>query len=265
MRLIDFEYDGLRLSDLDCLPCSFDGGEDVVSVGNTVSFTTVRPPKSDRHRQVSFQFEEPFQRTISIAKDPCKTDVDAFTEEEIGKVMMWLNRTEFNKFRPFYDDDSFPNVYYNASFNISLIYMGGNVVGFQLELDTDSPYAYSEPVTVNGTNSVTVVNDSDVLYPIPCTVKITAHSSGRLVLNNSLESNSQVEIEKVTAGEIITLNGDSKIITSSINHQKLYNEFNYNFIKLTRTMSDKNNVISSNIDCSIEVTYIPVKKVGLIV
>ena len=60
------------------------------------------------------------------------------------------------------------------------------------------------------------------------------------------------------------MDGEHKIITSDKNHKNLYNDFNYNFFDIDVSEYDGNeNTYEVSIPCEITVTYIPIRKVGV--
>ena len=78
--------------------------------------------------------------------------------------------------------------------------------------------------------------------------------------------NNVMIVKNCRANEIITLHGKTKMIESSLaGHTKLYNDFNYNFIRIINTFDNNVNTFTSTLPCEITISYSPIRKVGLIV
>lgn len=271
MQMIDFEYNGEKLSDRGLMLCNFDGTSDEVEVGNAVSINKVRTPNSNKSMAVGYSYDDDFSRPFSICKNICNGNDDlVISDTELNGIMRWLNRKRFCKFKPIYDDESFKNVYYNGTFNISLVKMGDKVIGLNLTLNTNAPFGYVEPLTYNytfnDTNTAFVINDtSDEIGHLYCDVTIKCLEAGDLKITNSLDINNVVMINNCVADETITLRGEQKLITSDKAHKTLYNDFNYKYIRINNTYEDVRNVFRANLSCEITITYSPIRKVGLVV
>ena len=70
-------------------------------------------------------------------------------------------------------------------------------------------------------------------------------------------------IKNCTLNEIITFDEYLNMSTTSSGH-KLFNDFNFVFFRISNSYNDRNNTISVNLPCEIEIEYYPiVKGVGL--
>lgn len=269
MYMTDFQYDGQKLSDFDCIIASAQSAfETSVSMGSQLSFETVTNNNSFRNNIITSTYQNPLSLSFDIIKDPCKHSSDfSFSDEEIRKFMTWLNRKQYYKFKPFYDNFNFYDLYYNGTFDtIKCIYCGENVIGLTLNLLTDSPWGYGEPIVSTGDGKVSIYNDSDQvgrLYPIRFV--ITCNNSGTVCIYN-LEDQLQrkTKIKNCVVGEVLTLDCQNKVITSNKIHEKLYNDFNYVYPSLIKTYSSTKNVFVDDLGSSMEVTYSPIRKVGVI-
>ena len=186
------------------------------------------------------------------------------------KLMRWLNRKEWCKFKPIYDDLSFPNVYFMGTFTeISTINKGGVVCGLALTFTTNAPFGFMEfednTFTVSSVNGTfTIYDESDELgnkYPDKVTIRM--NNGGDFSLTNSLNERTTT-IKNCVANEVITLDCINKIITSSVSHERLYNDFNYVYPMLTNTDTDSKNVFTATLPCVVTFEYKPIRKVGII-
>ena len=265
MKSYDFEFDGQLLSEFGFIICSFDSdGIKDVSNGSEITFNTVPTLQGAKHELTSIEYNDCLTATIQICKHPCITNDIEVTLDETRALMRWLNRKDYHKFR-LLDDDERINYYYEASFNVSRIELGGKIVGFELELFTNRPYALQEPISIliknlqeNGVKKfISKSDDEGYIYP---EMKITIEQDGDLEIYNSLE-NRTMRIANCVSGEIIKLN--YPMIESSIETHKIQNDFNWKFFRIANVYRDTINEITISIPCTIEMKYTPVVKVGI--
>ena len=142
MKATDFLFDDHYLSDFKCIICNFgDGGEETISNGSNIEFTSINPAASPFWHHYSTKYTEPISATIQICKFNCDDFNDnVFSPTEISNIMRWLNREDgYHKFKLVNDDC---NYFFMAQINVSQIVIGGNCVGFELTITTDKPFAY---------------------------------------------------------------------------------------------------------------------------
>ena len=59
MKVYDFEYDGLVLSDMGYMLCEFDfNGEKTISNGSQITFNTVKTRHGQKHELTSIEYTE---------------------------------------------------------------------------------------------------------------------------------------------------------------------------------------------------------------
>lgn len=269
MRAIDFEYDGTLLSDYDFIICKFDyaSGADVVDAGSNITFNTISRDKGKSNLLTGTRYDERIQASFDICKNP-----DLFTDMEISNdeyrdIFRWLNRREFLKFRIVDEDSDDDLCYYNASFNVDKINIHETLYGMRLTMETDSTFGYGEEesVVINVTNpslTYNLYNISDEIGDLFPVVKITCNASGDLTIKNET-ANCMTVIKNCTLGEIITLDNANQLIETSSAGHYLYNDFNFEFFKITNSFLNRNNVISASQNCKIEISYYPVIKGSL--
>lgn len=147
MKAYDFEYDGRTLSSFDMVICSFgDKGLDTVSNGSHIVFNTIPTLCGSKYELTSSEYDECLETTIQICKNSCKSDVSEISTIEFRELTRWLNRKKFLKFKIL--DEDHIDLYYEASFNISRIEINGKLIGLELEVVTNRPFALSEPKTL---------------------------------------------------------------------------------------------------------------------
>lgn len=267
MKALDFEYDGLRLSDFGFMICSFDSkNSDTVSNGSQIKFNTSPILHGAKHLLTNSEYDECIETTFAICKNPCTTesnDIEAISVDDMRDIMRWLNRKDFHKFKLL--QDGYENIYFDGSFNVNNIIRNGDVVGFELNLKTNRPFALHEPITFNfeitSNNEKRKINDiSDEIGFIYFDAEIICNADGDLIIHNDIEDR-QLIIKNCKNGEIIKLN--QPIITTSISSHKIQNDFNFNFLRIANTFNQRINCLTFSIPCSVKLTYTPIRKVGI--
>lgn len=265
MKAYDFSYGDKNLSDFGFILCNFDGskGFETVSDGCQITFNTVPVLGGSKHNLTSVKYEECLEDVWQICKYSCKGDIQEITETEHREITKWLNRKKFIKLKIL--DESHIDIYYNASFNVSKIEFNGKLVGFELEVKTDAPFAFKEPRTINIKNTENngkhSINDTSYeegyIYPY---VEITMTSSGDLDIYNSMEDRTTC-IKNCEIGEVIIM--DYPVIQSSNSSHNIQNDFNWVFFRVANTYENSRNDLTVSMPCEIKATYSPIVKVGL--
>lgn len=289
MYATNFEYDGQYLRDYGYMLCDFGGSSNIeeVSAGSEITFNTVATHRGKKFALPGTEYEDYITSTFYICKDPCEYDDMVITDEEVRMLMRWLNRRRFLPFRfADYGEDTPVNVslgsvkvsqgtltvvyrdwwscYYDASFNIEKVVSDKNVVGLKLNMITNRPFGYAaeEKISwaVTNTSSVYTLTDlSDEIGHIYPSLEITCNESGKLTLYNSLE-NCTMEISGCSAGEVITIDGPTHIISTSYASHKIYDDFNFEYFRIGNTPTSRANQIKSSLKCTIVLRYNPLVK-----
>lgn len=264
MKSLDFEYDGLTLSDMGYMICKFGSdGLQTISNGSQITFNTVSTLHGAKHELTSVEYDGCLEATIQICKNPCFCEDIEITLKDVRKLSSWLNRKEFLKFKLL--DDEYLNLYFEASFNINKIESDGKIVGLELNMITNRPFALQETkiITIknleeNGVKTINDVSDAEgYIYPH---MEITINQDGDLSIYNDLEERTML-IKNCKVGEVITL--DYPIIKSTLNSHKIQNDFNWSFFRIANTFKNKCNELTISIPCTIKLSYSPIAKVGI--
>ena len=269
MYAIDFNYDGLSLSDFGFIICDFSpsDGANILDDGTLLQFSKVSYHSGKRWGLTDTKYESCIQTTFDVCKNPDTINPDEMriTDDEYRDIVRWLNRREFKRLYFIYDDTENKDFrYYNASFNISKIKIAEVLYGIRLTMETDKPFAYGSEIKNNWavTNSSTRFKLTDLSdeigYTYP-TLKITCNQAGNLSIYNDRDSRTVV-INNCSAGEVITINGEIQTISSSFNAHKISNDFNYEFPKIINTMDNRDNYFRFSLPCNVEISYLPIVK-----
>jgi len=271
MHMVDFSYAGKRLSDCGCIITNLNTSDsDSVSLGSNLTFETLKNSSTYINRIVKVDYAEPITITFDICKNPCDGIMNFYNDNEISYIMRWLNKKSYEKFRPIYDDNSYSEIYFKGSFNVTAIYIGGKVIGFTLNFTSNSPFGYENERELDikiddNNNTFTFFNNSDEYgYLYPTKFVITCKSSGDFSMSNNIDNNI-VTIKNCTNGEVITLDCYNKIIRSSLDRTTLSNDFNYSYPRFVVNENTNENVFTVSLPCEIAITYSFVRKAGVIV
>jgi phage-related protein len=272
MLITDFEYAGERLSDFGCIVCCINTtAPDSISLGSNITFNTIKNNGTNISRLITTKYDEVYTCTFDIGKFYCSDPNDnELSDIELSRLMRWLNRKEYHKFKPIYDNAQYDNVCFYGSFNATAIKLAGKVIGLTLTFTANSPFGYEDETEYN----YIIENSGDMFYLYDTSdelginyfkkVIITCTTSGDLTIANTNENRNTV-IKNCVAGEILTLDCENKIITTSKeSHTKLCNDFNYNFPRLFNTYENRENIFTVSIPCEINIKYSPIRKVGVI-
>ena len=269
MNAVDFHYDGLYLSDFGYMICSFDGGNspETISMGSEITFTQSPVSNGRRFMITSASYDSCIEAEFSICKDPdVFTDYEErfFTVEEQQELMRWLNRTDMHRFAPV--EDEIVDIFYEGSFNLSKIELNGNVIGMNLHFISNRPFGFATDIEhrfeVAAGGSYIVRDGSDEIgYDYPY-MKIKMKNSGTLTITNSFDGRSTI-IKNCVSGETITMK-DMIIESSDVAHQgTIMNDFNFLFPRICNSYDNLDNKFTFSLPCEVEITYKPIRKVGI--
>lgn len=264
MRAYDFSYGDKSLSDFGMIICRFDSvGLDTVDDGAEISFNTISTLGGLKNEIVSTEYEDCLESTLQICKHSCVSGIQEITESEHRELTKWLCRKHFLKFKIL--DENHIDLYYEAIINVSKIELNGKLIGLELNIRTNRPFALKEPRTINIKNLVHngkySLNDTSYeegyIYPY---TEITINESGDLDIYNALEDRN-THIANCVAGEVIIM--DYPVITSSLSSHNIQDDFNWDFFRVANTYENSRNDLTISIPCTIKVRYSPIVKVGL--
>lgn len=264
----DFEYDGRLLSSFGFILCTFDSsGISTPDSGAKISFTKVSKKNGAKFFLAGTKYESCIQSQFSICKNP-----DVYSENdmrisdvEYREIARWLNRHQFHKFRLVnYDDFDGIHCYFMASFNLDKIILNGRTVGIQLTMETNAPFGYGDivrqTITAAAAGQTFSVHDSsdDEGHTYP-NLEITCSADGDLELEN-LTENVKMVVKNCVSGEVLTVDGDTLGIASSVASHKLEKDFNFIFFRIGNSFASRVNQVKVSIPCTIRLSYEPIIK-----
>lgn len=269
MKLVDFEYDGIKASDFGLRPCYFESDDTEITPVEDIDMHLVKAAHADSFYSCYAGYNDAITFTLGIVTNPCEADFDEapLPQEKITDLYRWLTRKRFKKFKPIFDDESFQNVFANVTFNITPHTAMGQVIGFSLQGITDAPFAYYEEQRVQSNpdeNFLIFIDNSDMEGHIYLDAEITIKSAGDFELINEQEPKKKTVIKNCEAGEVITFDGKRKQISSNKAHPKLMNDFNWFFPRAVNRWNERVNIFTANLPFQMNVRYFPICKGGLL-
>lgn len=262
MAFVDFEYAGQYLSDFGFMVCDFNSNDmNTISNSSTLTLNTVPMNNGSKFLLTSSKYDECVSSTFSICKNVCDYKDLSINVEENSRIMRWLNRKEFCKFKSM--DDEYLNIYFNSTFNVNRVVINGKLIGYELQMLTDSPFGYREPMEysflVSNKDDVKMIIDtSDDIGFIYPHIEIILLEDGDLIITNEVE-NRKTEIKGCSKHEKITM--DYPIIKSNISNHNIMNSFNFEFFRIANTYDERINRIFFSLPCEVFISYSPICKV----
>lgn len=281
MLMIDFIYDKIRASEMGLTIGSFDYVTDETwNIGNKINPNPTKAIQSDHYWSIGPEYNQgqsPYETDFSVCRDPC-TIVDddgslekyAFSEFEIERIVSWLNRKTYHRFEAVYEDHDYDTCFYMATFNVELIKVGEYVVGFQLHMMTNAPYAWGNREQFKGVidpdHPMTIKtrsHDSGFQY---IEARITPLESGHLEITNEADPGYVTVIENAVAGNTYYMPEHIKQLYLEGNgeHPWLFDDYNWCPIRFVNQFRNHKNIFHSTLPISINWTYCPIRKVGFV-
>ncbi len=267
MHCINFTYDGESAEEHGVMICSFDGAEDgTFTAGSKVEMSTVKAPNRNRWMRTNAVYSEQLTFSFSICKHTCNSvEKDMFfSAEDQARITRWLCRKNFYYLS--FDQEGFENIYYHAFLTVERRLAGGLVIGYDITATCDAPWGYSNKRhAVVNSEKTRIFNASDEVGGLlPEEVKIKVAAAGDVSITNLMtkETPTNVQVTKIAnccAGEIITLT-DRLSIYSNTAHVNLYNDFNWEFVRLYSQYSAGMNEFALENCKQMEITWREVRK-----
>ena len=151
-----------------------------------------------------------------------------------SEILSWLiGRKSFKKLK-FHNDDWEDFDYYCVFTSSSTIYVNGECHGFRLTGNFDSPFARGVPTTAtttSGTHTVTIRNKSDIRdgYTYP---KVEFSGSSISIINTTDSATRAFAFSGLANNETLTVDCETKTITSNLGGEKLSNFTSKNWLRL---------------------------------
>ncbi|RKJ52300.1 hypothetical protein D7X25_15605 [bacterium 1XD42-8] len=264
----DFILGTFRLSDYGMILASFDmGGSVEDSLG--MSRSTVEAFLGDSPVPVYLGegYTDKLRPQVTFVKNPkmYKGSKMYFSEKECRNIFRTLTGIQGYEWMKVINPEDEDDIWYRGKINdVNVKRVNGMVVGIILMMECDSCLGWSNETKIHlsflANQPIRIhSNTDDLCHYIYPHVTIKAKNPGTLRLTNHTD-NYTTEIKNVKANEEIILDSKHELISSSLVHPLLLNDFNLHWVRL---LPDENE-LSINMDAVISFVYrVPRKAVLL--
>lgn len=263
-----FTFNGKSSETFGIVSADFDNsGLEDFSAGTQTEFETESNYDGSKWYSVSNKYNEPLEMELQLIKNPCSNEYKYFTRNEVRAILSWLCSPY--DYQPFKIDNKF---FYGMNFQAKFInpqykVIGEKVCGLQITVKMEHPFALSDDIkykkTFNGSGTMTLFNHSDefdkCLYPQK--VIITALSNGKISIHNNNNENKYISTEftNCVTNEVITMNSDERMLSSTNTSTPITERFSKNWIRL----SPNENIFTVTGNCTIEFIYNEIRRIGV--
>lgn len=205
------------------------------------------------------------QQSPVLSYDVQFTSPDELMAEDIRIIEAWLfGQTQYQKLQIMQYD--MEEVYFNCFITQPKIIKSGNTIkGISGTVVCDAPFAWAFPRrtrrTYTGVASETIVlnNVSDNNnYEYPSIVATVDSFGGDFSIVNETDANREFAFTGLTAGEVLTVNNELSIITSSLSLLRLAN-FNLKWFRLLKGI---NTLTITGHLAQLDIIYNPARKMA---
>jgi ribosomal protein S1 len=258
-----YYFDGIPCSSFNLTLCSFDSQSGAVTTnGAKINFTTVKPSGSNKWYAYNRQYESPFEFTLQVIKKDSK-EITIIEQEGINR---WMMRNDDYHWLQF-EQDGYRDMYFNVQVIESNLISVGNVnVGMEFKCITDSPFGYSAEnlVTYNVVDGAVknFMNQSEETGKLEPQITVTINSDCNFSIYNDIEDRT-FTIKNCVAGEILTIDNENKVITSSISSHDVYEDFNLKWFRFFNTYKERINNLTFSGNATVTFKFRYPRKVGV--
>lgn len=142
-----FIFDGTDSRMFDLFLCSFEGAQNE-SLSMGLGMEGITTELRDRTIDYGGKWTEKIAFEFSVAHGEGR-EGEPFSKQDIREITSWLTASKDLKWLAIYDDEEMEYWYYCRFTNIETRRLNGTVIGFNLEVECDSQFAYSELKTIN--------------------------------------------------------------------------------------------------------------------
>lgn len=262
----DFILGDFKASDSGLIAGSFSNGDSEYELGMKVEVIEEFIGCNPVPVYLGQKYADKLKPQVTLIKNPSVyTDNMAFSDQECRAVLRKITGIRGYQWMKLIDGNIIEDLWYKARISsVSYKRVGSNIVGIILDMECDSPFAWSAEniITVHtaADQPFYVFNNTDDLnnYVLP-TVKITVLSDGSLSVINKTD-HWESKIKNAKENETFTMNCNSEIISSSDAHSILLNDFNMHWLRL---LPGKNEYVI-NMNAVITFNFRVPRKAGLL-
>ena len=187
------------------------------------------------------------------------------TSEDFSLAAAWLlGKQTFTKLEIIQED--MVGIFFNCFLTAPEIQKTGNIItGLKVLAVCDSPFAWTYPIVTNypfgsppSSYALTFDNYSHDSYYLFPKIEFQMAGAGDLSITNTSDASRLFNFTGLSSGEIITVDNDLEIVTSSLSIARLP-KFNLNFLRFA---PGRNNLLVTGNISYLKLTYSFTKKIG---
>lgn len=213
------------------------------------------------------KYSDKINLQITLIKNPCIFCDDLyFSEKDCRGILRLLTGAKGYQWLKLITPEPDEDLWYRARTNsVSYKRIDGHIAGLILNLECDSCFAWSKEyeitVQAEADQHFYIYNNTDDLnnYVYPA-VDIFPASAGTVSVTNLSDNGWLSEIKNIRQNEKIKIDSKRQIISSSLPHDKLLNDFNLGWFRL----APGQNEYVSNTNITISLKFRVPRKVGII-
>ena len=224
-------------------------------MGNDITITEQFIGRNPIPVYLDYQYNEKLKPTVTLVKNNCNNSSDyCLSEFDIRHILRLITGQHGYMWMKVDTDDVSEDTWYKVKVTSTALLKVSldRIIGLKINMECDSQFGYSPIQTIkiseNAFSKFYIYNNTDDIYTylLP-KVEIKILEEGNLELKNDDEDWSTI-INNLSIGEVITMDSEKQIITSSINHKTaLINDFNLHWVRLISGMNE----YTANLNCEI--------------
>lgn len=257
-----------KASDFNLIPGSLDFDEQAEEeMGNDITIAEQFIGRNPVPVYLDYKYSSKLKPSVTLIKMNCHDGGDyKLSEFELRHILRLITGHHKYIWMKVIAENPGADIWYKVKvMNTSLIKIRGENIGLKINMECDSQFGYSPPqfFTINEVafQKFIINNDSDDIYTyLYPEVTITVNQAGNLELKNETEGWSTI-INNLVANEVIKINSERQIITSSVNHKTaLINDFNLHWIRFISGINE----YSANLNCTLVFNFRTRRKGGFL-
>lgn len=234
-----FTYNGKNsLNDFNLIMVDFDSssGFEEPDTAQTIELTTERIGNNPKNALINVKYTDILSFKIGICKSPCENDELEFTQTEVRNIHKWLISNEYSKL--IIDNEKYNGVFFNAiPKNITPEIIGDKIIGFVIEWECDSPFAYesssntytitNDETTISFNNSTDDLLNSGVIRP---KIEVKKIETGEWYIRNQT-TNKTMHFSQLLDDETLSIDCENYVMCSDVANHNLYPYFNKTWLE----------------------------------
>lgn len=267
-----FVLNGIPCEKYGLMICDFDmnNGKNESTAGSEIELKTSKIPMSNKWTLYNSNYSKPLEFKITV----CKMDKTSIHILEQSAINRWLSSIQ-NSYQWFqFVQSDYEGIFFRVKCTeINNISISNINYGMEIAFICDAPYGYSQEYTTvySGTNdgiNVTFIDNSDDIGELFPLMRLNVKNDGDISICNNLtmdidDTNTWFKIKNCKKGEVVTVDCEKEIITTTLPSHKIYNDFGWIWFSFYNNLNTRRNNLTILGDVEVTFTYRFIRKVGV--